>query len=282
MEKIKQYYRLAKPGMVYGNIITAIAGYFLASKLNLKPIQFIAMVLGISFVMGSACAINNLIDRDIDSVMQRTKKRPSVNGSIKLSSGVIYAIILTILGFSLLFALVNILTVAIGLVGFIDYAFVYTLLKRKTYHATLIGSIAGAMPIMGGYVAFSDHISITALIVGLMMLFWQMPHFYAIALYREDDYRKANIPLLPIVKNQSITAKSMFVYNLLFIAAALSLYFYAALNIWYLIVLGTASIVYLAYSYKGLRIKHYTVWARQSFKYSLLLVLVMSVAVALG
>lgn len=281
MSQFKQYYHLAKPGMVYGNLITAIAGYFLASRLQLHPVSFLAMLVGIAFLMGAACALNNLFDRDIDVLMQRTKSRPSALGSISFRAGLIYVLILVVVATVLLLAFVNVLTFIIGVIGFVVYALIYTFLKRKTHHSTLIGSIAGATPIIGGYAAYSGHITLAALLAGLMMLFWQMPHFYAIALYREEDYIKARIPLLPIVKGHSYALREMLVYNLLFSASVVGLYFNAKLGLFYLLILGLASVAWFGFNLKGLRMVELTAWARRSFLYSLMMVVLMSVMIAL-
>ncbi len=281
IKKLNDYYTLAKPGMVYGNLLTAVAGYLFASRLSLNWAVFLAMCAGTTLIMGSACSLNNLFDRDIDVIMERTSKRPSANRTIPFLSGIIFAIILGVLGIALLALFVNWLCVAIGLIGFIDYALIYTYFKRKTYHSTLIGSIAGAMPIVGGYVAYAGHLDGASLIVGLMMLLWQMPHFYAIALFRESDYRKAKIPLLPIVKGYAATTNAMAVYNLLFSVAVISLYFYSKLSVIYVIVLGIASLAWLIYNFKGRKLNFLKTWARKSFVYSLLVVVLMSVMLAL-
>ncbi len=278
--KIKAYYNLAKPGMVYGNLLTAIAGYLLASGLRLKWSQFIAMAIGTALVMGSACVLNNLADRDIDSLMERTQKRPSVNGDISYRQGLVFAVLMLASGMLLIVFKVNALCALIGLIGFVDYAFVYTYSKRKTYHATLIGSIAGAAPIVGGYVAYSGHITLAALIVGLMMFLWQMPHFYAIALFREDDYRKANIPVAPISKGHKFTKYSMVIYTIAFSLASFALYAYSNLNIFYLVVMAVLATLWLAINVKGLLVDKLEAWAKQSFLVSLIVMSVMSLVVA--
>ena len=282
MDSLKKYYRLSKPGMVYGNLITAGAGYFLASRLHLRLASFLAMVVGVALLMGAACAFNNIIDRDIDILMQRTKSRPSAVGTISFRSGMTFVFTLVLTASLLLLLGVNVLTFVIGAVGFIDYALVYTFLKRKTRFSTLIGSIAGATPIIGGYTAYAGHITFSALLAGLMMLFWQMPHFYALALYREKDYKKARIPLLPIVKGHRSTLREMIFYNVLFSIAVFGLYFNAKLGWAYLLILGSASLAWLGYNLKGtLKSVDLTSWAKQSFLYSLALVVLMSLMVAL-
>lgn len=277
---VKAYYNLAKPGIVYGNMLTALAGYLFACKFHPNWVSFIAMAIGISLVMGSACVFNNLADRDIDALMERTKKRAFVKGEVSFRSGVAYAILLGVAGFLLISVMVNLLCALIGLIGFIDYALAYTYSKRKTYHATLIGSIAGASPIVGGYVAYSGHLTSTALILGVMMLFWQMPHFYAIAIFREKDYRRAHIPVVSIVKGLKTTVMLMALYTLGFSAASLLLYFDASLNIFYLVVMIILAGVWLFVNLRGLIETKLEVWARKSFFTSLAVMVTMSLIVA--
>lgn len=281
MSQLKAYYRIVKPGIIYGNLITAIAGYLLASKLSIKPSNFIAMMFGVSLVMGGACVFNNLYDRDIDKKMQRTQDRPTVNGQISTRSGILYALLLTIVGFSLLAVFINWLCAVIGAIGFLDYALVYTYFKRRTYHATLIGSVSGATPIVGGYVAYAGHLDLTALLIGLMMLLWQMPHFYTIALFRAKEYEKAKVPVLPLVKGHLVTVEAIIVYSVLFVLAVVALYFTASLHIYYLLLVGLAAVIWTMFNLRGINVKEIELWAKRSFHYSLAVMLLMSVGVAL-
>jgi protoheme IX farnesyltransferase len=137
------------------------------------------------------------------------------------------------------------------------------------------------MPIIGGYVAYSDHLNGAAVLIGLMMLLWQMPHFYAIALFREAEYRKANIPLLPIVKGHEATTRAMIIYNALFLISVISLYFYSKLSIAYILILGLSALAWLIYNLKGLKLESLKTWSRRSFAYSLAIVVVMSLMIAL-
>jgi protoheme IX farnesyltransferase len=280
VDLIKPYFKLAKPGMVLGNLLPAVAGYLLASDLKIKLLSFIALLIGTALIMGAACSVNNLIDRDIDSKMDRTKNRPSVKGQVDLTNSIIYVGILMVIGFGSLLLWVNILCAVIGAIGFIDYAFIYTLLKRRTHHATLVGSIAGAMPVVGAYAAYSDRINLVAITVGLMMLLWQMPHFYAIALYRGNDYRSSNVPVLPLVKGHEYTVRAMVLYSLLFFISVIMLYFVAKLNLAYLVVMGLAVAGWSLFNLHGLKLNQLEVWAKRSFIYSLIVMITMSLMVA--
>jgi len=277
----RAYYRLAKPGIIYGNLLTACAGYLMASRLRPEWKSFIAMAIGLSLVIGSACVLNNLYDRDIDKLMARTKNRPSVSGEVSMANGLIYAIAMAVIGFGLLIVLVNNLTAVVAAVGFVVYVVLYSYSKRKTHYATLIGSISGAAPIVGGYVAFSGAMNSSAWILGLLMVVWQMPHFYAIAIFRSKDYKAAKVPVLSVVHGDKITSYFMIAYSLLFVALTVLLYRQANLGLTYLIVMLIVSLGWLVVNIYGLFVSSYKLWARKSFLTSLIVLLIMSVMVAI-
>jgi len=278
---VRAYYNLAKPGIVYGNLVTAVAGYLMASRLKLTIISFVSMFVGYALVIGSAGVFNNLYDKDIDTKMDRTKKRPSVTGEISLMNSVIYGLALLLIGLVVLALGTNLISLSIAMIGFIVYVSAYTYSKRKTHYSTLIGSISGATPIVGGYVAFSGHFTLIAGLLGLMMLLWQMPHFYAIAIYRYKDYRQAKIPTLPIVAGRKTTNYMMVFYTTLFIIASLALYHYAHLSLFYLVVVLASSLFWLGFNIRGLFIGSIKSWARKSFFMSLVVVVLMALMVAL-
>ena len=279
MSQAKSYYRLCKPGIVYANLLTTIAGYLLASQLDIKLSSFSGVIIGFTFIVAAACIVNNLYDRDIDIKMERTKNRPSVTGAVPLINGAIMAAVLVLIGTFMLLIMDNVLTMMIGLLGFSVYTTAYTISKRRTYHSTLIGSISGATPIVGGYVAYSGRIDAAAIVIGLMMLVWQMPHFYAIAIYRDADYRSAGIPSMPITIGKRATAYWMLFYTLVFALLAMLLYRYAPVSIVYLLVMGLVSVCWLALNLSGLFSGRIEDWAKRSFLSSLIVMLVMSLAI---
>ncbi|MDE2589744.1 MAG: heme o synthase, partial [Patescibacteria group bacterium] len=201
VQAIKTYYLLTKPGIIYGNTITTVAGFLLASQGKIYFGLFMATLFGVSFVIASACVINNYLDRKIDKKMARTQKRALVTHAISPSHALVFATILGILGFLDLVVFTNGITFMIGLIGYIDYIVLYGLSKRKSIYGTLVGSISGATPIAAGYTAVTNRFDIAALLLFLIMVFWQMPHFYAIAIYRLKDYVAAGIPVLPAKKS---------------------------------------------------------------------------------
>jgi len=218
---------VAKPGIVVGNVLATLGGFLLASEHGVDKPTLFAAVFGTLFVIAASCVVNNYLDRDIDRKMTRTAKRPSVTGVLPLRVGIIYATFLYILGFGVLLWQTNILTAVIGFVGALFYTVVYGYAKRHTHHATLIGALPGATPPLAGYVAATGHIDLTASVLFLAMLAWQMPHFYAIGLRRLKQYQAAHIPVLPAVKGLSRTVWEMRAYALLFLLSCYLLAHYA-------------------------------------------------------
>jgi len=200
---LKAYYRLTKPGIIYGNLLTAAAGFLFASKWHIVPGLFAATLAGTSLVIAAACVYNNYIDRNIDKRMARTKKRALVQGTISGKHALIFATMLGVLGFALLLAYTNTLVTVIGVIAFIDYVVLYGISKRRSVYGTIVGSISGAAPIVAGYVAVTNQFDLGALLLFFILVYWQMPHFYGIAMYRFDDYKAAGIPVLPVQKGMA-------------------------------------------------------------------------------
>lgn len=273
---IKAYYILTKPGIVYSNALTAIAGFFLASKGSFDLWLFLPMLFGISFVIASACVFNNFIDRNIDAKMARTQKRALVNKSIPEFHAVVYGTILGIIGFLLLLAYTNVLTAFIALLGFIFYVIIYGIGKRKTVHGTVIGSISGAIPPVVGYCAVTNNVDLGAFLLFLILVLWQMPHFYAIAIFRSDDYQAASIPVLPLKNGLRQTKIQMFVYTVAFIIAADLLTFFKYTGFTYLIVMTILGISWLVLLIQNFRSEKEKIWARKFFFFSLIIITVFS------
>lgn len=273
------YYLLTKPGIILGNLITFGAGFLLASKGDINLMLFIASLLGLAFIIASACVFNNYIDSPIDQKMDRTKKRPLAAGLVRGRSALLFAATLAILGSAILLAFTNVLTFALASAGFLIYVCVYSFWKSKTTYATAIGSIAGAIPPVVGYCAVTDRFDIGALILFSMMVLWQMPHFFAIAILHLEDYSKANLPLLPIIKGIARTKIHMILYIIAFILSAASLYFWNYTGDLYLkvaVVLGTA---WLLLGFQGLISKDDKQWSRQMFRWSLVLITILSLTI---
>jgi protoheme IX farnesyltransferase len=192
----KNYITLSKPGIVGANAITAAAGFFIGASVPPAWGALFAMLVGLSCVIASACALNNYFDRELDSRMPRTRARQATLARIGTRNIFIYATTLLLLGAFTLYHFTNTLALGAALAGFVVYVALYTPLKPKTAHAVYVGAVAGAMPPVVGYTAVSNELNLTALILFLLLYLWQIPHFFAIARYRFEEYEAAGIPLL--------------------------------------------------------------------------------------
>lgn len=275
----RTYCLLTKPGIIFGNVITTVGGFTLASKGKFNFWLFLATIIGLSLVIASACVFNNYIDRDLDKKMSRTKNRALALGLISEQRAIIFAIFLGLTGTLLLFLFTNLLTVSIALFGFFVYVILYSFSKYHSIHGTLIGSIAGAVPPVVGYCAVSNRFDLGALILFAMIALWQMPHFFAIAIYRLEDYAAASIPVLPIKKGIQVTKFHMMLYIAAFIAVSFLLTMFGYTGFSFLIVAAFLGFSWLGLSIKGFRCKDDKLWARKMFLFSLIIVMGLCIAI---
>lgn len=281
--RTRSYLQLIKPGITFSNTLTGMAGFFLAaSQVPFQLGAFFGALLGIGGVIASACVVNNIIDRDIDKRMKRTAKRELASGHFPIKRAVFLAVMLGLVGFGALLFWTNLVTLGLGALAFVWYVVIYGVAKRKTALSTLIGAVPGALPPVAGYTALVGHIDIAAIILFLMLFFWQLPHFYAIAMFRKDDYAKAHLPVWSVRYGLKSTKQLVMV----------SAFFYA-LSASLLSLFGYTGIIYFAgmtglslyWLYVGLR--HYSdyddiKWAKAMFGVSLLVILALSGFVAIG
>jgi heme o synthase len=281
-DRIKNYLLVAKPGIVFGNLISAAAGFFLASKGRVDGVTLLATLFGISLVVASGCVFNNCIDRKIDRKMTRTSNRALAKGLISLKIAVSYATILSIAGMALLCAATNLLAVVIVLAGLVIYVGVYSLyMKGNSVYSTLIGSLAGATPPLAGYCAVTGTFDMGALILLSIFSLWQMPHCYAIAVFRLDDYTAAAIPVLPVKQGTTAAKKHIVVYILAFTAATLMLTFggYTGYSTFAVATVMGLSWLYLAWS--GHKASDERLWARKLHIFSILTIFILSVMMSI-
>ena len=279
----KKYLQVTKPGIIFGNLISVIGGFLLASKGSIDYPLFIATLLGVSLVVASGCVFNNYIDRDIDRIMERTKNRPLVKGLIDPKVSLIYATVLGIVGIVLLLVAANALAMLLAIIGFIVYVGVYSLyMKRKSVYGTLIGSLSGAAPPVIGYCAVTNEFDAGALILLLIFSLWQMPHSYAIAIFRFKDYQAANIPVLPVIKGISVAKTHIFLYILAFMVATLMLAISGYAGYKYLIVGAAVSLWWLGMAISGFKTENDDrVWARKLFIFSIIAITSLSVMMSI-
>ncbi len=279
---LRAYYRLTKPGIIYGNLLTVLAGYLFATHLHIDVAVLAALLFGMALVIAGACVSNNVIDRDIDAKMERTKERATVTGQISVRAALVYAALLSVLGYALLFVQVNALTAYIAFAGMFVYIVVYGYVKRVSRTHTLVGSISGAVPILAGYTAYTDHIGEAGIILFLILMLWQMPHFYAIALFRLKEYAAAGIPLLPSEKGAYLTKVVIAAYIAGFVCAASLLTVLGYTGYTYLTLVLGFGIAWFVRSLNGFRAPSDEVWAKELFFFSLKVLLAFCVAISFG
>lgn len=281
MTCVKLYLTLTKPGIIIGNLITALGGFALASRGSMDGQLLLITLSGLAFVIASACVFNNYFDRSIDQKMSRTQNRPLAQGLISPFHALIYAFFLGAIGFLTLALFTNPYTTFAATAGFVGYIVLYGFSKYHTSYGTLIGSLAGATPPLIGYTAVNPSLDSGALLLFLILALWQMPHFFAITLYRLDDYAAAALPVLPLRKGIRATKIQMLFYTLAFTFITPLLTPLGYTGTAYFIVSSLLGILWLALSFSGFKAQNEKRWARKMFLFSLitvtLLCLMMSI-----
>lgn len=261
--------------------MTGAAGFMFVTGSRVNFIRLIAFLTGNALVIACGCIVNNIIDRDIDSKMERTQKRPLVTGKINVTSAAVFAVICLIAGTILLWKYTNLLTLLIGYWALFFYVVVYGYAKRTTSYGTEVGSLPGAASILAGYTAVTAHIDMTGIILFLSLVFWQMPHFFAIAIFRAKEYAAAKIPVLPLTKGLGATKLRMLGYTIVFAGTSLALYFTGYASKTYAVVMAVTSAYWLILGVRGLNTPHPVKWARKMFSVSLLVLLVFCLVLVL-
>lgn len=280
MNRLKLYYRLTKPGIIRGNAIHVLAGALLASMFTLQWQPIVAVLIGTSLVIASACVANNYMDRGIDARMKRTRERASVTGEIPLLKAMVFSAVLLMVGLLLLGAFTNLTVIIIGLIAYVLYVFAYGWAKRHTVHSTLVGAVPGALPAMAGYVAVNGSLSLGAWLIFLLVLAWQMPHFYAISLFRKDEYESAGVPVLGVVTSFVVVKRYILAYMLIYVMIIAAMIYLEVVGppAGLLLLTGAAYWIYVYWTAKGDEKK----WARSVFGASLILTLLLLVSTGLN
>lgn len=277
---LKTYYHLTKPGIIYGNLLTTLAGFFLASKGNVDLGLMLAVASGTALGMASGCVFNNYIDRGIDKKMARTRKRALVSGEISGRSALIFGSVLGLLSFTILSLFTNALVVAAGIIAVFFYVVLYGIAKRKSSLGTVVGSVPGALPPVAGYLAVTNNFDLGALLVFLIMVLWQMPHFFAIAIFRFKDYSAAGLPVLPVKKGMKTTKIYILLYIIAYILAVPLLTFFGYTGYTYFIVMTLLGLLWLWKGVKGFGVDNDAAWARKMFGFSLIVLLGFSLTLS--
>jgi protoheme IX farnesyltransferase len=282
-KRTRSYLQLVKPGITFSNTISGIAGFFLAASFNAFSLPaFIGAIGGIAFIIASACVMNNVLDRDIDKRMKRTAKRDVASGVISITKALIFGAVLGLIGFGLIILLTNTVTFFLGVIAYVWYIAVYGIAKRTTALSTLIGGVAGALPPVAGYTALTGSIDAGAVVLFLVLFIWQMPHFYAIAMFRRDDYASAKLPVWSVKYGMKSTKLQILIFTFLFAITSVMLTVFGYTGIVYAVGVLVLSIYWL---YKGVSLYKKiedVKWARTMFGVSLLVLLATCLLIAVG
>lgn len=279
----RSYIQLIKPGITLSNTLSGVAGFFLAT--SLVPFRISALVGavgGIAFIIASACVVNNVLDRDIDKRMKRTAKRDVASGAISVPKALLFAGLLGLIGFMVILGWTNLLTFWLGVIAYIWYVVVYGLAKRKTVFSTIVGGVAGALPPVAGYTALTGHIDMAAIILFLILFFWQMPHFYAISMFRQSDYASAKLPIWSVVYGMKSTKKQIMLFAILYGLTATLLTLAGYTGVMYLVASVALSVYWVSRGIVYYNKLDDVKWARKMFGASLLVLLSMCLLIAIG
>jgi protoheme IX farnesyltransferase len=267
--RLKQYYALTKPRVVQLIVFCAVIGMLLAVP-GLPDWKIaLAATAGIWLVAGAAAALNCVVEQHIDAKMARTSWRPTAKGQLTNVQTVTFSAVLCAIGSAILYFWVNPLTMWLTFATFVGYAIVYTvLLKPATPQNIVIGGASGAMPPVLGWAAIRGDVGAEALILCLIIFLWTPPHFWALALYRAEDYRKAGLPMLPITHGAAFTQLQVFLYTLVLFASTLLPFIAGMSGVIYLVCAVVLGGMFTGYAWKLWR-NYSDALARKTFRFSI-------------
>jgi protoheme IX farnesyltransferase len=248
---VADYVALTKPPIILLLLITALGGMFLAAQGPPPVLTAIMLMLGGASAAGGASTINHYLDRDVDGLMLRTSRRPIPGNRINPTAALVFGIVLNIFAFVLLITMVNALSAALTMGGTLFYVFVYTWwLKRTTPQNIVIGGAAGAIPPVAGWAAITGGLDLPALYLFGIVFFWTPPHFWALALLIKDDYVRAGIPMLPVVRGETETRKHILLYTISLVALTLLFFTTQAVGWVYFIAAGALGFMFLYFAWR--------------------------------
>ena len=273
MTVFQQFYALTKPRVVQLIVFCALIGMVLAVPGMPSAAEFkvgLIACFGIWLVAGAAAAFNCIVEKGIDAKMKRTAWRPTAKGELSDTQTLIFSAVLCALGSVILYFLVNPLTMWLTFATFIGYAVIYTvILKPLTPQNIVIGGASGAMPPVLGWAAMTNSVGPEALILFLIIFLWTPPHFWALALYRVEDYRKSGLPMLPVTHGNEFTRLQVFLYTLVLFPACLMPFVFGMSSWPYLVVAVVLSFGFMGYAFALWR-NYSDALARKTFRFSLI------------
>lgn len=270
LDTARRYFLVTKPRIIELLLVTTVPAMVIAEAGWPGTWLVIATLLGGGMSAGSANAINNYLDRDIDRLMKRTSKRPTAQDAVSPVGAFRFGIVLGVLGFAWLWAFVNLTAALLATSAILLYVFVYTIgMKRRTDQAVVVGGVAGCMPVLTGWAAVpgSDLTDPRPWLLFAIMLWWQPPHFWALAMKYREDYAAAGVPMLPVTKGNAETTRQILLYSYLLLAVVLMYLAAARASLWYsAVALGlTGGWLYFAHRLRqeqtvkqGMRLFHYS------------------------
>ncbi|MEO8598249.1 MAG: heme o synthase [bacterium] len=268
--RLTQYLALTKPRVTQLAVFCAVIGMFLATPDLPDWKVVIAATVGIWLLAGAAFAVNCLVEREIDARMARTARRPSASGAITVPQTLVFAGVLGGIGMLVLYNLVNPLTMWLTFATFVGYAVIYTIiLKPATPQNIVIGGLSGAMPPALGWAAIANDVPMQAWLLVLIIFVWTPPHFWALAMYRRDDYAKSGLPMLPITHGMEFTGFHVWLYTIVLVATTTLPYAVRMSGLIYLVSALILGAIFLCYAWRIYR--HYNdLLARKTFAYSII------------
>ena len=244
--RVGAYVALTKPRIIELLLVTTVPTMVVAARGVPSGWLVLATLVGGALAAGGANAVNMYVDRDIDRLMERTQHRPLVTGAVSPRAALAFAVVLELLAFAELWALVNPLSAVLAVSATLFYVFVYSLwLKRTSTQNIVIGGAAGAVPVLVGWAAVRDSLGLAPLVLFAIIFVWTPPHFWALAIRYRDDYRRADVPMMPTVVGFTRTARQIVLYTLLLWAASLVFYPVARMGDLYLVVAAVLGAIFL-------------------------------------
>jgi len=277
----RDYLELTKPKVVLLILLTAVVGMYMAPVESVPLSVLIIATVGFGFAAAGAAVVNHVVDQRIDALMARTFKRPVATGKINNNRAIAFAVFLSVTSMALLYGFINPLTAILTFFGLVGYAFVYTMyLKRATPQNIVIGGLSGAIPPLLGWTAVdgaSGQIHPHALLLVLIVFVWTPPHFWALAIFRKDEYAKAEIPMLPVTHGIEFTKLNIVLYTILLLFAGALPYLVGMSQLIYLLVSSALGLIFLYYAIKLKRSEERKL-AMQTFKYSIYYLMILFIA----
>ncbi len=256
--------QLSKPGVTRLVMVTALCGALVAPA-AIDVVNLIVALLSTALVVAGANSLNMFLERDVDAKMERTRGRPLPSGRVSPEFALVFGVCSSVLGLALLTALVNLVAATLAGLALLSYVLVYTPLKRSTPLALHVGAVPGALPPLIGYAAVSGRLDAPAYALGAILLVWQLPHFMAIAIFRQSDYSAAGLKVYPVALGIDRTRRAIVTYSVVLLLVSLLPLPLGIAGIPYAVVAVVAGLGFLAWSLRGLRTPNVVSWARSLF-----------------